>query len=816
MKTWMKCTVFLFLTGLLAMVSQASAANPPVMTVGRVYAVEGDLLRYVPADKDWVAMVNDAPFGVEDTFFSGNQGMAEMLVPNGTWLRVGHSTQVQFIALDPDLSEVDVASGVARFYNKGSETVIKATSPFGYVLAYPGTAFDFYVGENSVEVVAVEGTVSFIHAATNARYDVAADSPSILADAGQVASGDGVVDAGWHRWNVIRDSFWTEKSRLTGRSVEFLPPTLRGESYALEENGRWESIPYEGSSRWFWRPTTVAAGWSPFTAGRWSDWHGDQVWIPSESFGYVTHHYGNWIYVQDSWYWAPPVATRRTGPSLLDIDFYWSPGRVSWIHHDNYVGWVPLGPRETYYSHRRWGGAHDALYTDDIGRISLDIGSYAYAGQAIIVPRDNFYRVDDYRDVRVRTINSTTIINTYSAAPVVNNTVINNYQTDTRRHTFTSRAVEEKPHVSVLRRIEKNAAVIERGKKDDSVTVRRQVRNLKEGHVSRGGAIEAPISTNYIVPASEVDRPASEIKLQQRKIKSGGKPGQSPEQRPVRPERPAQIEKPVARPERMAPAEPTQGTPSRHAIESPRVQPQGKGPTAPSRGGQPGNNAVEQPRQDRQSRQAVEQPRVQPQGRETGKQPKEVEAAHKAVEQPRQDRQPRPAVEQPRVQSQGRETGKQPKEAKSANKAVEQSRQDRQPRPAVEQPRAQPQGRETAKQPKEAKPANKAVVQPRQDRQPQQAVKQPRVQSQQRETGRKPQNVQPAGKAVEQPRQGRQPQQAVEQPRQGKQPAGQQTGKAPGKKPQQKELTEEELEQIRQQKALEQEGNKGQGKSGKH
>jgi len=110
MKTWLKCTVGLFLAAL-AMVSQASAVSPPVMTIGRVYSVEGDLLRYVPADKDWVAMVNDAPFGVEDTFFSGNQGRAEMYVPNGTWLRVGSSTQVQFIALDPDLSEVDVASG---------------------------------------------------------------------------------------------------------------------------------------------------------------------------------------------------------------------------------------------------------------------------------------------------------------------------------------------------------------------------------------------------------------------------------------------------------------------------------------------------------------------------------------------------------------------------------------------------------------------------------------------------------------------------------------------------------------------------------
>src|SRR5512135_395217 len=175
----MKWAVGLLVCMLLAVVttvSPSSAADAPAIEVGRVYYIEGDLLRYVPDEKDWVAVVRDAPFGTEDTLFSGSRGMAELIVPNGSWIRVGNSTQIQFIALDTDLSETDVAAGVARFYNKGSDTVIKATSPFGYVLADPGTVFDFYVGENSVEVVAVKGKVSFVHSATDTRYDVAAGS----------------------------------------------------------------------------------------------------------------------------------------------------------------------------------------------------------------------------------------------------------------------------------------------------------------------------------------------------------------------------------------------------------------------------------------------------------------------------------------------------------------------------------------------------------------------------------------------------------------------------------------------------------------
>ena len=242
---WMGLLVCLFLAAVV-MVPLSLAADAPAMVVGRIFYIEGDLLRYVPAEKDWVAVVRDAPFGIEDTLFSGSRGMAELIVPNGAWIRIGDSTQIQVITLDTDLAEMDVASGVARFYNKGSNTVIRATSPFGYVLADPGTVFDFYVGENSVEVVAVKGTVSFVHLATETKYDVAAGSPSILADQQQVSSGEGTVDSDWDRWNRVRENFWAAKARVRGRSVEYLPPSLQNEAYALEENGRWEKCSLSG------------------------------------------------------------------------------------------------------------------------------------------------------------------------------------------------------------------------------------------------------------------------------------------------------------------------------------------------------------------------------------------------------------------------------------------------------------------------------------------------------------------------------------------------------------------------------------------
>ena len=637
MKKRMWLLVSLFLAAVV-MVPLSSAADSSAMMVGRIFHIEGDMLRYVPAEKDWVAVVRDAPFGAEDTLFSGSEGMAELIVPNGTWIRVGNNTQIQFIALDTDLSEMDVASGMARFYNKSSDTVVKVTSPFGYVLGDPGTVFDFYVGENSVEAVAIKGKVDFIHAETDARYEVRAGSPSILADQNQVSSGDGTVDYSWNRWNTDRENFWAAKSRVRGRSAEYLPPSLRDEAYAFEENGRWEDVSYEGERRRFWRPTTVAVGWSPFTVGRWTDWYGEQTWIPAEPFGYVTHHYGNWIYVRNYWYWAPPVVSVRIGLPLLDIGFFWYPGRVSWIHTGAYVGWVPLAPRETYYSYRNWGGPHAVVVNNvNITRININVGNYAYVNRAIVVNRDNFYGVNNYTKVRVTNINSTTIINNYRAAPVVNNTVINNYTANKQRYNFTNIAVKEKPHNTVINRIQQNATIIHEGKKEKASVVQERVKDIPQGRVNRESRIEAPKITNYIVPAGEVNRPKSEIKLQQKEIKSrgegtaGARPGvaarpvQQPSQPAARPERvapekpsrqeqprqpavpervspakPAQPEQPAARPERVAPAK-----------QKATIKPPEKGAVEKSREQAPVQKQIEKPREPKPSEKDVEKRKEQ-------------------------------------------------------------------------------------------------------------------------------------------------------------------------------------------------------------
>ena len=61
------CSIFLLLL-LVPGALLAQGQNNSIL-VGRIAYVEGQLLRYVPEEKEWVATVKDVPFGLEEALF---------------------------------------------------------------------------------------------------------------------------------------------------------------------------------------------------------------------------------------------------------------------------------------------------------------------------------------------------------------------------------------------------------------------------------------------------------------------------------------------------------------------------------------------------------------------------------------------------------------------------------------------------------------------------------------------------------------------------------------------------------------------------
>jgi hypothetical protein len=460
--------------------------------VGRISHVEGQLLRYVPDEKEWVATVKDAPFYTEDLLYLDEKGKAEFILPNNTWVRIDGDTQIQLNVLKDDVTEIDVAFGMVRFDNKGSYAVIKATTPFGYVMAPEETSFDLYVGDDRLEVVALKGKLDFFHGTSETRCEVIPGSAAIVADRRQVTVGKVDVDIDWDRWNQDRENLWATRSRTAGESVKYLPSRLHYEAYALEKHGRWERVYYDGGYSYFWRPVYVSVGWTPFTVGRWTVCYGENVWIPYEPFGYVTHHYGNWVYARGSWYWAPPVArvSVRIGSPLLQIGFAWYPGRVAWIHSGGYVGWVPLAPYEPYYCYRRWGPR--AVVVKNVNMATVNINRYKYYKHAVIINQGKLYTADNYKKVRIRHKNHATVVNNYRVAPVVNNTVVKNYKKVSRRHDFRNVDVKRKRNRPTIKTVRERQLSSRKDIRSKSQTRRQDIADLRYDRPIKGANDSLP------------------------------------------------------------------------------------------------------------------------------------------------------------------------------------------------------------------------------------------------------------------------------------------------------------------------------------
>ncbi|MCX8043600.1 MAG: FecR family protein [Desulfobacterota bacterium] len=452
-----------------------AATEEPVL-VGRVSFIQGSLLRYVPEHNDWMEVVLDMPFGLQDTLRTAAGSRAEIILPNSTMFRMDEQTQVQLLRLDGEVTELDIATGTVRIYNKSSSSIIKAVTPFGHVVAPPQTTADLSVGDVSVEARSVRGSAYFIHAAGTTKYDLVAGSPSLIAGRGIVQTGSVRGSEQWCQWNEARDHLWEQRHIKSAVSRAYLPPQLHDEAYALEENGKWEYVRY--GSRWYylWRPVHVHADWAPFTAGRWMLWYGDHCWIPDEPFGYVTHHYGTWIYIDTyrCWYWMPPFVVVTIWPGF-GHPCAWYPGRVAWLVSDTFIGWYPLLPDEPYYCVRYWGpGTIVVLHASTVDR-----HKHHHHRHAVCVGKDHLYSARNYRAAHV----SRHIHETSGHAFRLMSVPGANHLTSALHERFRTEGKNalQRSDSRIRDRIQKNLAAIRRTKKIGAEELLERTKRLRNG-----------------------------------------------------------------------------------------------------------------------------------------------------------------------------------------------------------------------------------------------------------------------------------------------------------------------------------------------
>lgn len=445
MKTYVHFLILLFLllvtphsADLLHAQDMEEWEEPDAILVGRISHVEGELSRYDSEADAWVSTTREGPFGLDDLLRTDIGARAEIILPNNTWVRIDGDTRIQLTALTPQTTEVDVTNGTGRLYNKSMKTEITATTPYGRITAPPGAVFDLFVSESGIDITAIRKSVHFFHNASGQRHEVRSNSSALFADMQAISAVTGEMDPDWVAWNRSMDDLWAGRMESRGESTTYLPPELHSEAHALDKHGHWERVYYEGRYYRFWRPVQVSAHWSPFSWGAWIVWHGDHVWVPHEPFGYVTHHYGNWIFTAGHWYWAPPVTriTIRARLPLLHIGFGWYPGRVSWIHSGAHVGWIPLAPHEPYYTHRHWGRRSIVVSGSARYHRPHHHHRYRHRHHAVVIHRSHLYRSKNYRHARIRHISHDTIRHKFRSARLLDRKIVRDHKRLEKRDRF--------------------------------------------------------------------------------------------------------------------------------------------------------------------------------------------------------------------------------------------------------------------------------------------------------------------------------------------------------------------------------------------
>ena len=318
-----------------------------LFTAGHVHGADPDALyvRHIEGvvelaeaeSPQWMEAAVNTPLVEGDTVRTGASGKAELFLKDGSVVRIGKSSTMKIVAVEPRGVEFKLDRGMTYIVAMGSKEVpIFFDTPSAALdITTPATlrvdAYDGGIGEVSVykgEVYAVQ---------EKGRMPVRAGERLVLRMDGSapVLAGLRAGDE-WLRWNADRDGA-VLSTYGTGESYAYLPDELKTYSSDLDANGQWVYTP---EYNYVWVPTVITVStWSPYRFGRWVWIRGSYVWVGYEPWGWAPYHYGRWTHHRTAgWCWVPPARGHVR----------WEPAQVAWVHSSRQVGWVPLAPGESY------------------------------------------------------------------------------------------------------------------------------------------------------------------------------------------------------------------------------------------------------------------------------------------------------------------------------------------------------------------------------------------------------------------------------------------------------------------------------------
>lgn len=314
----------------------AAAEEYSRVRIVRLSFVEGTVSVQRPDVDQWAAAWVNTPLQEGFKVATDRESFAEIEFENGSTVRLGQETLVEFVHLllmseGGKVNRLRLHQGYATFSfdpERGDfyevyagDVTLKPEGTARFRVDYEGGDLLLKVFRGSVEISSPQGNGQVGQGATleiRPQEDPAFAVTQAL-----------TLDP-WDEWVEQRE----QQVRLARHQST---PSLYSNNVSdilwgwsdLALHGNWVFLPTYGH---VWSPN-VGFGWSPYRYGRWTYYPGiGFVWIPAEPWGWLPYHYGQWYYFSGiGWCWMPGSLGA------------WSPALVTWYRGPGWVGWGPRG-----------------------------------------------------------------------------------------------------------------------------------------------------------------------------------------------------------------------------------------------------------------------------------------------------------------------------------------------------------------------------------------------------------------------------------------------------------------------------------------
>jgi hypothetical protein len=315
-------------------IAAASGQTYSRARVVRLSFVEGQVSIQRPDIAEWTDAPVNTPIEEGFKLATGEGGFAEVEFENGSTVRLGQLTLLEFTQLGlasegSKINRLTLNSGYATFHAspEGQDVYEVATS--NGTLSPRGKALfrvDVDSSEERLEVfngfVDLAGPLGSWTLNKNSILDFSPDADQ------PVQLSEGITKDDWDRW--VEDREGQEQAASNALSPGGYTNNGSDDVYGWSDLAYYGNWSYMSGYGYGWTPT-VNAGWSPYSTGRWVWYPGfGFVWISADPWGWLPYHYGGWEFIAGmGWVWFPGVFGA------------WSPALVTWYGGPGWIGWTP-------------------------------------------------------------------------------------------------------------------------------------------------------------------------------------------------------------------------------------------------------------------------------------------------------------------------------------------------------------------------------------------------------------------------------------------------------------------------------------------